>query len=148
MLGAIYSATMIRTFVLFLAASAIACAAGSDLIQQTEREFGKALAANDSATLEKLVSDDLLYTHSGANTDTKASYMASLKSGNQKYTMFEYDKLDSKMYGDTALIFGVVHVKSLTKGTASESHLRILHVWVKQNGQWRLVAHQSTKLPG
>lgn len=138
---------MIRSTLLLLASVTLACAAGPDAIQQTEREYGKALAASDTAALDKLLSADLLYTHSGGNTDTKAAYLDSLKSGNQKYTLFEYEKLDSKMYGNTALIFGVVHVKSLTKGTASESHLRIIHVWVKQGGRWQLVAHQSTKLP-
>lgn len=138
---------MTRPFLLLLAAAAFVCAADSDPIQTTEREFGRALAANDLMALDHLVSSDLLYTHSGANTDTKTTYLGSLKSGNQKYVMFDYDKLESRMYGDTALVFAVVHVKSLTKGTESESHLRIIHVWVKQNGQWQLVAHQSTKLP-
>lgn len=138
---------MLRTLVLLAASSALAFAADSDAIQQKEREFGKALAAGDVATLDKLISDDLLYTHSGSNTDTKATYMEALKSGNLKYPTFEYDKLDSKMYGNTALVFGVVHVKSVSKGTPAESHLRILHVWVKQKGTWQLVAHQSTKLP-
>jgi len=138
---------MLRTLVLLAASSALAFAADSDPIQQREREFGKALAANDVAALDKLISDDLLYTHSGSNTDTKATYMDGLKSGTLKYSTFEYDKLESKMYGNTALVFGVVHVKSISKGTPGESHLRILHVWVKQKGTWQLVAHQSTKLP-
>ncbi len=138
---------MLRTLALLTFSATFALAAESDPIQQVERDFGKALAGNDIPALDKLISPDMLYTHSGSNTDTKTTYMEALKSGNQKYTMFDYDKLDSKMYGNTALVFGVVHVKSLTKGTASESHLRILHVWVKQKGTWQLVAHQSTKMP-
>jgi len=139
---------MLRTFTLVIFSAALALAAGPDPIQNVEREFGKALAANDVAALDKLISPDMIYTHSGSNTDTKATYMEALTSGKQKYTMFDYDKLESKMYGNTGLIFGVVHVKSITKGTPGESHLRIMHVWVKQQGAWRLVAHQSTKMPG
>jgi ketosteroid isomerase-like protein len=138
---------MIRATLLLIASAAFACAAGPEAIQQTEREYGKALAAGDTAALDKLISADLLYTHSGSNTDTKDTYLGALKSGNLKYTLFDYEKMDSKMYGNTGLIFAVVHVKSLTKGTESESRLRIIHVWVKQGGRWQLVAHQSTKLP-
>ena len=72
--------------------------------------------------------------------------MGSLKSGNQKYTQFEYGKIESKMYGNTALVFADVQVKSVTKGTPGESHLKIIHVWIKKGGSWQLVAHQSTKL--
>ena len=138
---------MLRTLALLTFSAAFALTAESDPIQKVERDFGKALAGNDIPALDKLISPDMIYTHSGSNTDTKATYLEALKGGNQKYTMFEYDKLDSKMYGNTALVFGVVHVKSITKGAPSESHLRILHVWVKQKGTWQLVAHQSTKMP-
>ena len=139
---------MLRTLFLLVITTGLALAADNSVIERAERDYGKALAAADIATLDKLISNDLLYTHSGGNTDTKISYLDSLKSGNQRYVMFEYQSLDVKPYGDTALVFGVVHVKSVTKGAASESHLRIIHVWVKQGGSWKLVAHQSTKLPG
>jgi len=137
---------MLRIFCLLLASAAIAAAADTAPIERAERDFGKALTGNDFAALDKLVSSDLLYTHSGGNTDTKISYLDSLKSGNQRYLAFEYQSLEVRPYGETAVVFGVVHVKSLTKGAATESHLRIIHVWVRKGGRWELVAHQSTKL--
>ncbi len=138
---------MLRTLSLLTISACLALAADNSVVERAERDFGKALAGGDVARLDKLISNDLLYTHSGGNTDTKISYLDGLKSGNLRYALFEYQNLEVKPYGDTALVFGVVHVKSVTKGTPSESHLRIIHVWVKQGGAWKLVAHQSTKLP-
>lgn len=132
---------------LFLSLVTVAALAAASTPEQSEREFGKALSSNDMATLDKLVSVDLVYTHSTGNTDSKDTYLGSLKSGDQKYNVFEYGKIEQKMYGNTALVFADVHVKSVTKGTPGESHLKILHVWVKKGSAWQLVAHQSTKLP-
>ncbi len=134
-----------RTLFLSLILVTSLVAAGTP--EQSEREFGKALASNDMAALDKLISADLVYTHSTGNTDHKDAYLGALKSGNQKYEMFDYGKIESKTYGNMALVFADVHVKSVTKGTPSESHLKIIHVWKKKGGGWELVAHQSTKLP-
>jgi len=34
-----------------------------------------------------------------------------------------------------------------TRGQTSPAHLRFLHVWVNNDGQWQLAAHQSTRIP-
>ena len=133
-----------RTLLLLLTLTVGAAAANS--VEQTERDFGKALSSNDFAALDKMLAPDMTYTHSTGNTDTKAAYLESLKSGNQKYNVFDYDKLSSKTYGNAALVFAEVHVKSVTKGTPGESHLKVIHVWIKKGSTWQLVAHQSTKL--
>jgi hypothetical protein len=28
-----------------------------------------------------------------------------------------------------------------------DEHVMMMHVWVKQGGNWRLAAHQTTKIP-
>ena len=44
-----------------------------------------AMVARDFAALEKMTHDELLYTHSSGVTDTKASWLESMKSGKVKY---------------------------------------------------------------
>jgi hypothetical protein len=44
-----------------------------------------AMCSGDFAALEAMLHDDLLYTHSSGLTDTKATWLASLRSGKTKY---------------------------------------------------------------
>jgi hypothetical protein len=34
-----------------------------------------------------------------------------------------------------------------TKGVPFDNQLMMMHVWVKQGKDWKLVAHQTTRLP-
>jgi hypothetical protein len=44
-----------------------------------------AMVARDFSALDKMVHEELLYTHSSGVTDTKASWLDSMKSGKVKY---------------------------------------------------------------
>jgi ketosteroid isomerase-like protein len=54
---------------------------------------------------------------------------------------------DIRVYGDTAVVTGIVHVNATIKGEDRILHLRYLNVWVKRDGSWQLVARQATNLP-
>ena len=44
-----------------------------------------AMCGGDFAALEAMLHDELLYTHSSGLTDTKATWLAALRSGKTKY---------------------------------------------------------------
>ncbi len=131
------------------------CAAGllraespEQAVMSAERVWSKALVANDVATLDRVMAADLTYGHASGKTDTKRTYLARIQSGAQKYLSFQYDPGTTvRVYGDTAVLNGVAQVSSRTDGKDDTLHLRFLHVYVKQDGDWRLVAHQSVRLP-
>ena len=52
-----------------------------------------------------------------------------------------------RVYGDTAVVTGIVHVDATIKGEDKNLHLRYLNVWVKRGNDWVLVARQATNLP-
>ena len=56
----------------------------SEILGLEDKRFA-AMIARDFATLERMVHDELLYTHSSGVTDTKASWIESMKSGKVKY---------------------------------------------------------------
>jgi len=49
----------------------------------------QAMATKDVATLESLIADDLIYTHSSARLDTKRSLIDNMTSGSTVYTAVE-----------------------------------------------------------
>jgi uncharacterized protein (TIGR02246 family) len=105
----------------------------------------KALVEDDFATLDAIFADDLHYTHSSTVVDDKASYMAALRTGKTKYETIDREPARVRIYGDTALMTGTAVVG--LKGRAEKLPLRYTLVYVRQAGQWRMVAWQSTRRP-
>lgn len=130
-------------FTLIAASVSLLAAAPEEAVKQAERDWAKAIVAKDYATLEKVLADDLIYTHSNGNEDSKKSYIDKLKSGAQKYTKAEHaGDIRVKLYGNTAVV-----VSQLKTATDTEFTLSLLHVYVKHGNRWQMVAHQSARLP-
>lgn len=108
-------------------------------------KFNEAARNGDSATLDKLLSSDLTYSHSSAKVETKAEAIAALAKGKTNFVM--EPGWTVSMYGNT----GIVRAKCVAKGTANgqptTTPLSMLIVWVKNGGNWQMVARQTTRLP-
>jgi Domain of unknown function (DUF4440) len=63
-----------------------------------------AMCGGDFAALEAMFHDELLYTHSSGLTDTKATWLASLRSGKTKYKSATCSDRKVRLAGDTALV--------------------------------------------
>ncbi len=127
---------------LLLPLAAAAQNAGEQAILKLEQQWVDALVKADTAVLEKLYTDDLIYTHSSGTVDSKASYIDSLKTGKSKYESIERDDVKVRLYGDTA----IVTCRSVIKVNKNTINARYIHVYVKQKGVWRMAAHQTTRL--
>jgi uncharacterized protein (TIGR02246 family) len=143
--------TILTSTLLTLAACGLMLGADAktvDAVKAAERAWGAATAAADGAALEKLLADDLSYTHSTGDTDSKAVFIGNMKSGARKYHEVNYESVEARLYGNSAVVMAVANIKTSQKGaTPAPAHLRFLHFWVYQKGAWRLAAHQSLRLP-
>ncbi len=141
---------LVLTSLLLLAFSLTAFAQGNKIEQavlKLETEWVDALIKVDTAALEKLYSDTLTYTHSSGSTDTKAEYIANLKAGKTKYESLMREDVKVRVLGNTALHTSKTNIKLISNGQPSSFSVKMLHVWVKEGKSWRLVAHQTTRLP-
>jgi ketosteroid isomerase-like protein len=125
--------------------------ADGDAVKALELERFQAQEKNDFAALERLLADDLVYTHSSGNVDSKASYIESLRSGKARYLKIAPDELKVRIIGDLALIHGrgVFTLETNVNGQKGENPLKLsfLDVWQKRNGKWQMIAWQSARLP-
>jgi ketosteroid isomerase-like protein len=117
-----------------------------EAVKALELQRFEAMTKNDFASLERLLADDLVYTHSTGIADTKAQYLESLRSGKTRYVNIAPDDLHVRIFGDTAVIRGRA---ALTMNNPNETSFKIsfLDVWVKRNSRWQMVAWQSARLP-
>ncbi len=139
-----------RLFALSLMVVGMAWASdkSADAVKAAEKAWAEATVAADEATLKQLLADDLTYTHSTGDTDSKAAFIDNLRTGTRKYHKVNHEMMQTRLYGDTAVLSATAQVETSQKGgSVSPAHLRFIHVWVLQGGRWQLVAHQSLRLP-
>jgi ketosteroid isomerase-like protein len=107
-----------------------------------------AMIARDFAALDKLVHDQLLYTHSSGLTDTKASWLDSMKSGKTKYKSANCSERKARFFGDVALVTGKAAIEAEIGGQARSLKLIFLNAWTRTPQGWQFVAWQSCPQPG
>jgi ketosteroid isomerase-like protein len=123
--------------------------ATADEIRTMEHQWNEARARADVTTLERILVDDWTVTHANGTTDTKARYLADLRSGARKFSggVSESD-LTVRQYGDTAVAAGSSNSTVTLNGRAQGGALHFTRVYVKQNGAWRMiVSHATTRQP-
>lgn len=121
--------------------------AAADAVKAAELARFKAMTSNDLAALERALGDDLIYTHSSASVDTKASYVGSIRSGALKYVSIDPGEMTVRVYGTTAIITATAKVSSISNGQTMTNQLRYTDIWVLRDGRWQMVGWQSTRVP-
>jgi ketosteroid isomerase-like protein len=115
-------------------------------VRKAEEAWAAAVKASDASALEKLLANDLVYTHSTGNVDSKTDYLSKMKAGTQKYTDLQYSGMKVRTFnGSTGVVNSQLRMIGATNGTPFDNTVYVIHVWVKQGGSWKLVAHQTTR---
>ena len=112
-----------------------------------DRKRMQATVAKDLATLESLLAEDLIYTHSSARLDTKQSLIVGMTSGSTVYTSLEPSDVKAQDLGDTVVLTGVAQIKVTANGAANQFGVRFTDVYARRDGRWQMVTWQSTRLP-
>ena len=137
-----------KKYILFVIAAAfpLLAATAADAIKAADKAWAIATVKADDNALNKLLADDLIYIHATGDQDTKKTFIENQHNGVRKYFKIDHETMDVKVYGNSAVLTGAVQLETEMKGVKAPAHVRIIHVWVKQGGSWKLVAHQSLRL--
>ena len=138
-----------RQFALAMAlnASWLTAATPTDEVRLRQSELEQALIHADMAKLDQMLTTDFLRTPPGGRNTDKTEYSRLISSGQLRYLSFEDRDQKYRAYGDTVLVNMESHLRNrLASGAESELTLRLIWVWVKQNGQWLLAGVQGTEV--
>jgi len=144
-------AFFLSTVVALLGFSQIA-AHGSDKerveqqILKTLEQRGEAQIQRDFPTLERIMADECIYTHASSQTQSKAEFLADLKSGKRVYKALKNSDLHVMVYGHTVVLTGRTNISAVNDGKDVEVATKFLEVYQNRDGRWQMVAHQSTRL--
>ena len=114
-----------------------------------DKEWGEAGLRGDTAVLERILADDFMGAtptavatkpQSIAEAKTNASDITNATYAADEYTVRFLDK-------NTAVMTHRAVEKGLNKGKEYTDQHRSIHVWVKRNGKWQVVASQATPIP-
>ncbi len=101
----------------------------------------------DLGTLAELLADDLVYTHSNAEHDTKTSYIERVATQNLVYVDIARPEERIVLAGETAIVAGRMTARIRVGGEERHLDNRSLAVWVNRAGRWELLAFQGTMIP-
>lgn len=137
---------LVKHTLLFLALSGLLLAADKapaddQAVRAAVEQFNDAARKGDEATLNKLLSADLIYGHSNAKIENKAECVAALVKSKPDFRMAP--GMHVNIYGNTAVVHG--KMGNLT-GNPPTMQLDVLQVWVKSGAGWHMVARHTARI--
>lgn len=118
-----------------------------DLLNR-ERFRSALLVERDYDQLERLLDEELVYTHSTGLVQDKAAYLDYVR-GSLAYVSVEHTQARARLLGEAALL--TCNLKSVMRveGQAASVtiHTHVMQVWLPAPCGWRLAAFQATRMP-
>lgn len=115
-------------------------------VSQAVEKLRKAMIDPDKAALSALVTDELSYGHSNGKIEDKAAFMEALLSGESDFKTIDLTNQTVSIVDNTAMVRHNLSAETANKGVAGTAKLAVLLVWVKQKGDWKLLARQAVKI--
>ena len=117
-----------------------------EILALEDRRF-EVMIKGDFGALDKLVHEELLYTHSSGLTDTKKTWIESMRSGKVKYKSAATSERQVRFFGDVALVRSKAAIEAEIGGQPRSLRLLFLNAWVRTPQGWKFAAWQSCPQP-
>ena len=112
-------------------------------LRRANRKYDEALVRADIVVLERLYSEEFVYTTPDGEVRDKAQQLAFMRTGALRLESGQSNDVRVRVYGNTAVMTGRFTAKGKFKDKIIDIRERYTAVWVKREGRWRLVADQG-----
>jgi len=130
-----------------LPVAAVAAPSTDEAILKLEDQRIQAMLAGDVATLDRVLAPELTYGHSNGKMDTKASFLAQIRSGDLRYKALRRQDVRVQVIDSTAIVTGQAALDVRTAAGDVSIPIRFTDVWVRRGDHWEMVAWQSARIP-
>jgi ketosteroid isomerase-like protein len=96
--------------------------------------------------LENSVADKLSYSHSSGALDDKKTFVEKITSGKSDFVTIDLSEQTISVSGKTAIVRHILKAKTNDGGKPGDVYLRVMLVWQKKSGRWKLLARQAVKM--
>jgi ketosteroid isomerase-like protein len=114
-------------------------------IRRINEEWVSALIRGDTATLNRLMADDCVFTYA-LEGDDKAQFISDIETGDLIVDVLNRDNVEVRIYGRTGVLVAFDTAGWKYKGRNIKGHYRTLHVYSELEGLWQIVAIQSSPI--
>ena len=93
-----------------------------------------------------ILAEDYRQIQSDGSVITKDDLVASYQSGKRRWEYAHSDQYQVSIYGDVAILIGRWKGRGVNDGQVFDYSARFLAIYVQRDGDWKLVADQSTPI--
>jgi ketosteroid isomerase-like protein len=129
---------------LFAVGQASESGASHSKVIALENAWNQAEELKDAKALDAILDNSLVYTDYDGTMMTKADFLASVKDPARHPDQQVTESMTAHVYGDSAVVTGVYHVKGIEKGKPYQRRGRFTDTWISRDGTWVCVASQYT----
>lgn len=115
-------------------------------VAQAVERLRKLMIDPDKAGLEAITVDQLTYGHSSGKIEDKAAFMEALLSAASDFKTIELTDQTVTVVDNTAWVRHKLFAETSDNGKPGQAKLSVLLIWVKQKGDWKLLARQAVKI--
>ncbi len=116
-------------------------------ITQLNQKWADWIVAGEMKALERLYADDLIVTSGNGAVRGKKEELDDLRpTAEIKMLFFKVEDVRVRVYKDAAVVTGHAKWRINLKGRDIDHERRYTSVFVKQKGEWRMVAQQLTRI--
>jgi hypothetical protein len=118
----------------------------ADAVLAQEQRRCAAMLGNDLQALDVLLDQQLYFCHATGAVDDKVAYLSKISQGRIIYRSIEWSDRVTAVDGDVVIVTGRMTSAVSVDGVDKCLDNRVLALWLKKEGQWRLRAFQTTPL--
>jgi ketosteroid isomerase-like protein len=115
-------------------------------IRTLQDDLIAAYTHRDIDALNRILADDYTFVESHGQLLTKEQLVANFSSGDRVLSSYVIDDDHIAIYGNTAVMTYHYTSREKYRGRDESGEFRFIRVFVKQDGRWRMVAGQETRV--
>lgn len=109
--------------------------------------WDQAIVRKDEAAIAGNMAEDFRQIDGYGNLENRQSFVAGLVDPKLTIDPYTVEDFEIRLYGDVALLSGRTHMTGRYDGKPFESNYRYIDIYVRRDGQWKIVSVQITKFP-
>jgi ketosteroid isomerase-like protein len=117
----------------------------NDAVAKAVTRLTAAMISGDKNELNASVSESLSYGHSGGHVEGKEEFVDKLTTGKSDFVTINLSEQTINVIGKTAFVRHNLDATTNDGGKPATVNLKVLLVFMKEHGDWKLVARQAVK---
>jgi ketosteroid isomerase-like protein len=114
-------------------------------LERLEQTWNEAHQNGDAEALDKLWADDLEVDVPRMPPMTKKVALNFARSGKMRFSRYATSDLNTRVYGDTAVVTGRLQRTRMVGGKEMSDDWRFTKVYIRRAGQWRVVSFHASE---